>query len=267
MKKPSQPDSPDNLFNNKVLIKSPIPDVLDKFGKIYIQTREKEGRFYTDSQVVKLPFIEKTHRYYSEWQLRARSAKLLKKHIELDNLPKNILEIGCGNGWLSNLLANISGTEVWGIDVNEPELEQAERVFGKKENLHFCRCNIFDRPFEKGSFNFIVLASVIQYFPDIKLLIRELLTLLKLNGEIHIIDSPFYEAAEVEKAALRSKQYYRKIEAPEMAENYFHHNLNTLLKSFDVKIHFPVHSLKEKILSKFLNKSVSSFPWIIIKKE
>lgn len=261
-----QIETTDKLLMDKVLKKSPLPDVLDNFGKIYIQTRVKEGRFYSDDQVKMLPVIDKRHKFYTEWKIRARSAKLLKKHIELNNLPKNILEIGCGNGWLSNYLANIQHTEVWGIDVNEPELEQAARVFGKNGNIHFCLCDIFDAPFDNQQFNYIILASSIQYFPDIKLLINKLLPLLNPGGEIHIIDTPFYEQAEIENASLRSKQYYSKLKADEMSEKYFHHSLNSLLKTFDVKIIFPALTLKEKIKRLFRGKIALSFPWIIIEK-
>lgn len=255
------------IQENKVLKKCLIPDELLNFGTIYMNTRIKEERFYTDEQVFQLPYPEKKHRYSAEWKLRAKSAKLLKKHIELNKLPNSILEIGCGNGWLSNFLAGIPNSEVTGIDVNEAELEQAARVFGKKENLRFCQCDIFSSPFREESFDFIILASVIQYFPDAVILVKSLLPLLKPGGEIHIIDSPFYEKDEVEDAILRSQAYYKNLKAPEMIENYYHHTLNTILKAFVVKIRFHKPSIRHLLSGLLRKKTFAGFPWIIIEKE
>ena len=68
---------------------------------MYLASRKKENRIYSDEQVVQLPFIEPTHIHYHEWQVRKRSALRLIHYLEKKNKPLSILEIGCGNGWLS----------------------------------------------------------------------------------------------------------------------------------------------------------------------
>jgi SAM-dependent methyltransferase len=183
--------------------------------------------------------------------------------------PRTILELGCGNGWLTNYLAQDPHTFVWGIDRNQVELVQAARVFGDNRQLGFAHADIFNPPFindriVKGQFDTVVLASVIQYFPDLPTLIFQLLTLLKPAGEIHVIDSPLYAHNEVEAAKRRSQAYYEKLGVPEMAGFYYHHTWEELLTLFDSEIVYNPNAPLEWLMRKAgLRRSV--FPWIRIR--
>ncbi len=53
-----------------------------------------------------------------------------------------ILELGCGNGWLSHLLSQSLQRDVCGIDVNRTELTQAARMFGHDQRLSFIAADI-----------------------------------------------------------------------------------------------------------------------------
>src|ERR1700688_525276 len=99
------------------------------FEEIYIASRQSESRVYSDEQVAQLPFVEPSHIHYDEWQSRKRSSDRLKNYLENKNKPLSILEIGCGNGWLSARLVAIKNSTVTAIDINRTELNQARRVF------------------------------------------------------------------------------------------------------------------------------------------
>ena len=215
------------------------------FGDLYIDVRNQEKRVLTDCQVMFLPDIEPTHIHYKEWQVRKRSAKRLIDYLKKKSKPLNILEIGCGNGWLSSMLLTIKGSKVTGIDVNEPEIMQAERLF-KNERLDFI-CAVFDPTMFSGQkFDVILFAASIQYFPSIKNILQDALSCLNWNGEIHIIDTNFYSPNQVEGAASRTEQYYNDMGYPEMAAYYFHHTLNDL-KPFNHRVLFNPHRLVNKI--------------------
>ncbi|MGZ5220651.1 MAG: class I SAM-dependent methyltransferase, partial [Chitinophagaceae bacterium] len=125
------------------------------FEKLYIQLRKKEQRFYTDDEVRSLPWITATHPHYKEWLVRTKSCKQLIKYLDKKSNPLNILEIGCGNGWLSAQLAiNISG-HVVGMDINKEELVQAARVFSTISNLKFIQGDIRAAQLEHNSFDII----------------------------------------------------------------------------------------------------------------
>ena len=107
------------------------------FEEIYIASRQSENRIYTDEQVAQLPFISPHHIHYDEWQARKRSSDRLKNYLENKNKPLSILEIGCGNGWLSAKLAALKNSTVTGIDINKTEVSQAREVFSGMTNISF----------------------------------------------------------------------------------------------------------------------------------
>ena len=229
------------------------------FSRQYFLLRKKEGRIYSDGEVANLPEINKQHRYYNEWELRKRSGNQLKKWLADKKRPLQILEIGCGNGWLSALLSGIPLSQVTGIDINTEELNQARRVFDQNKNLEFFDCSLQDERLIKHQFDMIVLAASIQYFPSLKTILNDSIKHLEPGGEIHIMDTHFYDAKEVPAASKRSKDYFTAIGFPEMAEQYFHHSLEEL-RSFNHKILYDPHS----IMNRF-KKGKTPFYWICVK--
>jgi len=112
---------------------------------LYLRVREKEGRLYSDQIVARLPDIPADHPLADEWRARAESANRLAHYIARLPQPPRILELGCGNGWLSHKLASIGGVRVWGLDRGGSELTQAWRLF-HASNLVFLNADIFRPP-------------------------------------------------------------------------------------------------------------------------
>ena len=221
------------------------------FSKYYLTVREKENRILTDVEVRRLPNLDR-----DEWPFRIKSTERFLAHIAKKTVPINILTIGCGNGWFSNKIAEVSEkNQIIGLDVNREELEQAARIFQKK-NLYFVYADIFKAlEFFKGKLDIIVLNGAIQYFEDFKGLIKLLESFLTTNGEIHIIDSPFYKTSEIAAAKERTKKYYTELDVAEMAANYFHHD-EALISNFDI-----LYKYKRTIIHKILGKKDSPFSW------
>src|SRR5215213_11952226 len=88
------------------------------FEELYISIRKKEQRIYTNEEVALLPDIYPDHIHYHEWQIRKRSSERLINYLSKKNRPLKILEVGCGNGWLSARMAAVDKWEVTGIDIN-----------------------------------------------------------------------------------------------------------------------------------------------------
>ena len=230
---------------------------------LYLRVREKEGRLYSDDVVAHLPLMPNGATLAEEWRARSASASRLTQHLVRRSKPLSILDLGCGNGWLSNLLSNL-GHLVVGVDQNHHELKQAARVFSPGPCLFFLETNIFAAPFKTETFDVILLASVIQYFPDLSALLALLLRYLKLYGEIHIIDSPLYSDADLQTATYRSQQYYSSLGFPEMVGYYFHHRYSDL-DAFDAK--WLYHPRPQMLRLKRLFGWVDSpFPWIVIRR-
>jgi len=237
------------------------PDV--SFEEIYIKLRKTEGRLYNDDEVKNLPKINISHKYYNEWLIRRHSAMKLIKYLGKNPGNKTVFELGCGNGWLSNMIADSKNTEVIGMDINITELEQAARVFHDKTNLIFIYGNVLNIPSSVNfKFDYLILPSVIAYFAEPALLIDSLLNILNDSGEIHIIDSPFY--TNKYDAKQRTINYYNELGFPEMSGQYHHHSLRDLEK-YNYTTLYNSNTILNKIKRRF-GKTLSPFPWVRIKK-
>lgn len=226
--------------------------------EMYIAIREREGRTYNDKQVAQLPDINTPHLYYREWKMRKRSSQRLITYLTAKQKPLHILEIGCGNGWLSAKLADIPHANVIGLDTNRMEIEQAQRVF-KKSNLQFIHKGFNQDSFNANTkFDVIIFAASLSYFQSVRTAIGDAFSLLKEGGKIHVLDTPFYDSDKVEASASRCKKYYTDMGFAEMADHYFHHTLNKLYV-FKHKILFNPDGFWNRLIKKDV------FYWIMLK--
>lgn len=201
----------------------------EAFEEMYVAVRDKEGRLYSDKQVARLPDIDAGHRYYKEWKIRERSSEQLINHLKKEQRALNILEVGCGNGWLSSKLADIPNARVTGLDPNRIEIEQAQRVY-KNPNLKFIHGSFDSNTFNSSvKFDVIIFAASIQYFPSLNDVIADAFALMSKAGRVHITDTHFYHAQELETAQARTLAYYNSMGFPEMAAKYFHHPLKAMM--------------------------------------
>lgn len=232
------------MISNKINILTPIENT---FSDKYLEVRKKENRVLTNEEVLQLPYLESKNKNSKEWKARVSSTKRIISYLLNQKKPLDILDIGCGNGWFTNRLAQIKNTLVTGIDINIEELEQANKIF-QKENLEFVYGNIFElQLIYTNKFDIITLNASVQYFENLEKLLFLLKSFLKENGEIHIIDSPFYPKKDIENAKKRTINYYSKQGFQEMANYYFHHSMEDL-SSYKILY-------KPSIIDKFLSKN------------
>jgi ubiquinone/menaquinone biosynthesis C-methylase UbiE len=156
-------------------------------------------------------------------------------------------------------MACIPKTYVTGIDLNEIELKQAKEVFGDKRNLRFTPDSIEALASDCLTFDIIVFAASIQYFPQFKETISSALGMLSPGGEIHILDSAFYKKSDIRAARERSQLYFASIGFNEMSSFYFHHGIEEL-EAFKYEIMYNPFAILNK-----LSFTKTPFYWIRIK--
>jgi SAM-dependent methyltransferase len=230
-------------------------DQYRSFEQSYLAIRRKEGRVFSDEEVLQLPSVSKGHSLQKEWTIREYSCRGLVKFLSIKKRPLKILEIGCGNGWLCNRLSKIPHAKVTGIDINRAELEQATRLFPK---ARFIYGSIEDAALNER-FDAIVFAAAIQYFSSFEMVIKSCFNYLADAGQIHILDTHFYSEEEVWAAKLRSADYFEESGFPQMDEFYFHHSFSEL-EAYHYKILYNPRSLTNRIFDR------SPFPWICINR-
>lgn len=220
--------------------------------------REKEKRIYNLSQLAALPDIPSSHIHFNEWRSRKRSSRQLVDYLKKKSMHLRVLEIGCGNGWLSNKIADQVNSNVTGIDINNTELSDARVLWRQKKNLEFIYGDIRDDFFKSSHFDIIVFAASIQYFPSLPDILLVAISLLRPGGEIHILDTKFYEEEEVHAAIKRTEKYYSAIGYPGMAAYYFQHAWPQL-DPFNYTVLYDPNSFTNRI---FRRRNI--FPWIKI---
>ena len=238
----------------------------ESFITLYTKLRHAEGRKLGDDVVKGLPFIDEESPFYTEWQYRMISSVKVYQYLLQKKKPLKILDGGCGNGWLANMLSEINGSSVLAVDVNEQEVEQAKRVFKNNPYLKFKIFDIEKSDLDERDFDVIVLSATIQYFVSFSSTINKLLNYLKEDGEIQIFDSPIYHARRAALAKKKSREYYIKKGFPSMTAHFHHHTLEEL-NQFNYQVMYNPNAILNRINRKILLESDSPFPWIIIKKE
>jgi len=239
-----------------------LSEITDEFESVYLKVRDKEQRVYSDGELKHLPFATEKNPHIDEWKLRAKSFLRFKNYIKSRNERIKLLDLGCGNGWFCGQMAKYFDHDFYGIDVNLTELVQARNVFNSNK-INFIYADIFSIDTFTEPVDIITINAAAQYFPDLKILINKLFNFLNSSGELHIIDTPFYSAKEVEQAKKRTENYYQSIDFPEMAKNYFHHSLKDL-SEFRTDLLYNQNSIFKRITNTILNDS--PFPWIRIKQ-
>lgn len=243
----------DNVYVNKG------STIETEFEEKYIALRKKENRIYSDEELKCLPEIAKDHPHFKEWMLRKQSANRLFNYLGKKNKDLKILEVGCGNGWLSNYLSQIKNSFVVGLDINFTELRQAANVFAKN-NLIFMYDVLSEKLLVEFYFDIIVFAASAQYFSSIQKIIKMALPLLNKEAEIHILDTNFYRTDKVASAKKRTEEYYTSIGFADFSVYYHHHVLNELNDFCVDKLYNP--SSLQNIFRKYKNP----FSWFRIKQ-
>ncbi|NHJ01763.1 MAG: class I SAM-dependent methyltransferase [Candidatus Heimdallarchaeota archaeon] len=121
--------------------------------------------------------------------IAATELMISKLGISSSNAVK-ILEIGCGTGGTSCLIAEQYGGEVTGIDISEDMIEGARKRAVKKglKNVTFKVANAHKLPFENESFDIVIAESATALIPDPSKALSEYYRVTKPNGQVGNID-------------------------------------------------------------------------------
>lgn len=113
--------------------------------------------------------------------------------------PAKVLDIGCGSGFLSGILAKL-GYEVIGVDLSEAMVAQA-KAFAASEGLQveFRQMNALELDFADASFDFVVSRNLTWTLPNLEQAYKEWLRVLKPGGQIVNFDAEYAKDFAVER--------------------------------------------------------------------
>jgi ubiquinone/menaquinone biosynthesis C-methylase UbiE len=140
--------------------------VVDPKNKLWIPigfARQHENRFANYLNQMRLERI---------LQMVITRTLIMRKNTD----DVRVLDIGCGNGAFSRVLSQICQTV--GVDVQK----RIFRMACSKSSLNFLVGDINMLPFNGGSFNLIVCASILEHMVDLDCVLLKLREMLKING-------------------------------------------------------------------------------------
>jgi len=123
-------------------------------------------------------------RFYDEWFMKKLG---ISNKIKFNNYFKNmrcVLDAGTGVGTKIETIVKRSKAEVIGVDLSG--VEYAFKNTKLYQNAHVVQADIFNLPFRKGSFDFIVSDGVIHHTSDAEKAFYCLVPLLQKGGTISI---------------------------------------------------------------------------------
>jgi SAM-dependent methyltransferase len=161
-----------------------------------------------------LPFKDLNHQRSSDWAIRARSFNVLVKNVltrlqvPLERALK-ILDLGAGNGWLSNRLA-AQGDRVFAVDllVNEQDGLGARKHYENRFTPLQAEFNHL--PIMDGFADAVIFNASFHYSENYVETLREALRVLSMKGLVVIMDSPVYRrGASGEKMVEERETQFR----------------------------------------------------------
>ncbi len=170
----------------------------ERFTREYETIRKAEGRG-TEAAIYyrSLPYRDLTGRMPADWRIRAASFDAFVRHVltgmeAASDRPLTILDLGAGNGWLSNRLA-LRGHRVAAVDLTVNAFDGLGCHAFYESGFTPVQAE-FDRlPFPDAVADLVIFNASLHYSIDYAGTLKEALRVLHARGKPVVIDSPVYK--------------------------------------------------------------------------
>jgi arsenite methyltransferase len=148
---------------------------------------------------------------FNRWAENGEGAKMERHHLDItektihrmDLRPgERILDLGCGSGWATRLLARRAGkgpqtsSQVVGVDISDQMIRQAREASKEFENVTFVVGSAVQIPWKENFFDKVLSVESFYYYPDQDRALIELLRVMAPEGCLFILinlyrDNPY----------------------------------------------------------------------------
>ncbi len=134
---------------------------------------------------------------FNRWAEAGRGEGMEQDHLPI-TLPvlermrlapaDNVLDVGCGAGWLSRRLAKmVPGGRVVGMDISDEMIHHARRSSVDFDNLMFIRGEVAEIPWQPNFFSRAISVESSYYWPDPAAGLRDIFRVLNEGGSAWIL--------------------------------------------------------------------------------
>jgi arsenite methyltransferase len=146
---------------------------------------------------------EKLRVEFNRWAEAGRGEEMEESHLPI-TLPvldlmklapdDNVLDVGCGAGWLARLLSErVPEGRVVGMDISDEMVRRARRNYVALENTMFVMGGVDEIPWDANFFTHAVSVESAYYWPDPALGLREIFRVLREGGTAWILINYYRE--------------------------------------------------------------------------
>ena len=185
-------------------------------------------------------------KYQSKNPLRRYCISIFQKKISQllqESDPKKIIDVGCGEGFMTQIACDNTQAEITGIDFSKDAIEIARKMV---PSASFETGDIYDLPYADQSFDLVLCNEVLEHLEHPKPALKELHRISKNRLIFSVPHEPYFRLGNF----LSGKHLLR-----------FGNPLDHLN-------HWNLKSFSKLISGSFTIKQVTpSFPWIIVEAE
>lgn len=220
-------------------------DLYEKFVREYETIRLAEGRRSPDPAYYRaLPHRDLSGRLSADWRIRAVSFNtLMQKIVRPSRASLRVLDLGAGNGWLSNRLA-LEGHQVLAVDLTTNDFDGLGCYRFYASSFTPVQAEFDHLPCAAGGADLLIFNASLHYSTNLRETLSEALRVLASGGSLVLMDSPVYHDPESGKSMVweREAQFAELYGFPSNAlksENFLTYSrLESLGRDLKINWHF-----------------------------
>lgn len=109
---------------------------------------------------------------------------------EVDKEKVKILDAGCGEGFISDLVyKNVENVQIIGLEYMEEALKIAREM---NKNINYVQGDIYDIPFEENAFDIVLCTEVLEHLQNPNLALQELMRVAKYAVVLSVPNEPWF---------------------------------------------------------------------------
>ena len=148
---------------------------------------------------------------FNRWAEEGRGEEMEKHHLSITEQTlrrmelrpgERVLDLGCGAGWASRILARLVGDgpeghgQVVGVDISDEMIRRARAASRDFDNLMFVWGSAQQIPWEENFFDKVLSVESFYYYADQERALHELLRVMAPRGRLFILinlyqDNPY----------------------------------------------------------------------------